>query len=74
VRTAFCHTATNEPYRNSREQELNPHDGEQDHGDAEDHVRYYREKTGMRTVEELERIRRFYQEFNAWLRKIREHQ
>jgi hypothetical protein len=72
VRMAFCRTMTNESCRNGRERDLNPLDGEQDPGDAEDHVRYYREKTGMRTPEEMGRIRRFYREFDAWLQEIRE--
>ena len=73
VRTAFCHTATNEPCRDSHERDLNPRDGEQDLGDAEDHARYYREKTGIRTADDIERIRRFNQEFDKWLQEIREH-
>jgi hypothetical protein len=72
VRTAFCRMATNELCRDSRERDLNPLDGEQDHGDVKDHVRYYHGKTGMRSADEIERIRRFYQEFDAWLREIRE--
>lgn len=64
--------ATNELYRDSRERDLNPLDGEQDQGDVKDHVRYYHGKTGMRSADEIERIRRFYQEFDAWLREIRE--
>jgi transglutaminase-like putative cysteine protease len=73
VRTAFCRTATNEPCRNDHERDLTPCDGELDHWDAGEHARYYREKIGVRTPEELERIRRFYQEFDKWLRDIREH-
>jgi transglutaminase-like putative cysteine protease len=65
VRTACCRTATNEPYRDRREQELNPCDGEQDHGDAGDHARYYRGETSVRTMDEIERIRRFNREFDA---------
>jgi hypothetical protein len=72
VRTAFCHTATTEPYRNGPDQQLNQSDGEQDHGDADAHARYYRGKTGMRTAEEIERIRRFNREFDVWLQEIRE--
>jgi transglutaminase-like putative cysteine protease len=71
VRTAFCRTATNEPCRGSTEKELNPLDGERDYGDAEDHAQDYRGKTGMRTDEEIGQIRRFYQEFDAWLVSIR---
>jgi hypothetical protein len=71
VRTAFCKTATNEPCREPRDARFNPLDGEQDHGDAEDHVRYYREKTGMRTLDDVERIHSFYRKFDAWLETIR---
>ena len=53
VRTAFCRTATNEPYRNGRERELNPCDGEEDHEEAGAHARYYRKKTGTRTADEI---------------------
>ena len=72
VRTAFCRTATNEPYRNGCGQQLNPCDGEQDHRDADAHARHYRGKTGMRTAEEIERIRRFNREFDVCLQEIRE--
>lgn len=71
VRTAYCRTAMNEPYRCDVEAELNPLDGEQDHGDDADHVQYYPKKTGMRTPEEIERIARFYLEFEAWLVSLR---
>jgi transglutaminase-like putative cysteine protease len=71
VRTAYCRTATNEPYRDCREAELNPIDGEQDHGDEEDHVQYYRRGTRMRTAEEIEKIARFYPAFDAWLESLR---
>jgi hypothetical protein len=74
VRTAYCQAVTNEPYRNGRARDLNPLDGEQDHGDAGEYGRYYRERTGMRTPEELERIRRFYREFDRWLVSIRKQQ
>jgi transglutaminase-like putative cysteine protease len=73
VRTAFCRTTTNEPYRARNEQDLNPLDGEQDYGDVMSHARFYREKTGTRSSEETERIRRFYREFDSWLQDIREH-
>jgi hypothetical protein len=46
---------------------LDPLDDEQDHRDAEEYRRYYREKTGMRTQDEIERIRWFYREFDVWL-------
>ena len=66
-------TATNQPFRNRREQDLNPIDGEEDYSDAGAHARYYRGKTRMRTTDEVERIRRFYLQFDEWLEKIREH-
>jgi hypothetical protein len=71
MQTAFCRTETNEPCRNSSEKKMTPLNGEKDRGDAEDHARHYREKTGMRTEEEIMQIRRFYREFDAWLVKIR---
>jgi hypothetical protein len=72
VQTAFRRTGTNEPCRERRECDLTSLDGEQDHGDAGNYARYYREKTGMRTPEELGRIRRFYTEFEEWLVTVRE--
>lgn len=71
VRTAFCRTAAQSPYRNPREKELNQRDGEQDHGDGNLHVRYYRDKTGIRTAEEIGQIRRFFGKFDIWLQDIR---
>ena len=73
MRTAFCRTATDEPYKQRHEQDLNPLDGEEDLGDARECARHYREKTGIRTADEIKRIRRFYQEFDAWLQEIREY-
>jgi hypothetical protein len=71
VRTAFCSTVTNVPSHEGSEGEFHPLNGEQDHGDEDDHVRYYHEKTGMRTREEIERITRFYPEFEAWVVSLR---
>ena len=71
IRTAFCRTATNEPCRDDRERELNPLDGELDHSDQEDQNRYYQEKTGMRTPEEISRVLTFFRHFDAWLAKVR---
>jgi hypothetical protein len=73
VRTAFCRAATNQPCRNRREQDLNPLDGEPDYSDARVYARYYRGKAGIRTPDEIERIRRFYLQFDEWLQEIREH-
>jgi hypothetical protein len=71
VRTAFCRMATNEPCRDDREAEFHPLDGEQDHGDIECHSRFYRGKIRIRSQEEIERISRFYPEFDAWLESLR---
>jgi hypothetical protein len=71
VRTAFCRTVTNKPRRDRCEAEFNPLDGEQDYGEVEGHTRQYREKTRMRTNDEIERIARFYPEFDAWLESLR---
>lgn len=71
VRTAYCRTATSEPCRDRYNVELNPLDGEQNHGDEDDHNQYYRKKTRMRTPEQIEQIARFYPEFDAWLAEVR---
>jgi hypothetical protein len=73
VRTAFCRTATNQPFRNRREQDMKLINGEQDYNDAGAHARHYRGKTGMKTADEIERIRRFYLLFDEWLQEIREY-
>lgn len=71
IRTAFCRTATNEPCRDSREVELRSLDGERVHGDEEDHAQYYRQKVRIRSPDEIERIHRFYREFDTWLVQVR---
>jgi len=72
LRTAFCRTATDEPYRQGHERGLNPLDGEEDYWNARQYTRHYREKTKMLTADEIKRIRRFYNEFDAYLQVIRE--
>jgi hypothetical protein len=71
VRTAYCRTATNEPFRKCGADRALL-DGEEYHGREEDHAQFYRRKTGMRTPEEIERIARFYPEFDAWLKTLRD--
>lgn len=71
--TEFCRKVTNEPYRDRCDPELNRCLGEQDHGDSGDHARHFRRKTGMRTPEEVERNRMFYQAFELWLQEVRKH-
>jgi hypothetical protein len=73
VRTGYFRTVTNGPFRDHGDPELNPCDCEQDHRGTGEHARYYRRKTGIRTPEEIERNRRFYQEFDRWLHEVREH-
>ena len=71
VRTAFCRTATNAPSRPGGDAGFCPIDGEEDHGDEEDHLRACRRKTGMHSADEVARILRFYGEFDAWLEEVR---
>ena len=71
VRTAFCHNLTNEPCRAKGEDELYPIDGEKDHWDVENQVRYYREKVAVSTPDEVKRLARFYREFDDWLDDVR---
>ena len=44
---------------------------EKNHWEADDRERYYREMTGRRTQEDLQRTRRFYQELNVWMEQVR---
>lgn len=71
VRTAFCRTLTNEPCRNDDLRGVSPIDGEMDHGDAESQFRYLREKTGVRTPDDWQKVARFYREFEVWLGAVR---
>ena len=71
VQTAYCRTATSALCHDKCEAELKPLDGEYNHGDEDNHMQYYRKKTGMRTDEQIEQIARFYPEFDAWLAEIR---
>lgn len=71
VRTAFCRTATSEPFRKRDEKELMACDGEEDHADPETRERDFRARVGKRTPEEIQGILRFNQEFDAWLDNLR---
>ena len=71
VRTAFCRTATNEPCRAGGSGEYRPLDGELDHRDVEDRARFYHARIGLRTPDELGRIRRFFDRFDRWLEEVR---
>ncbi|MDD5142259.1 transglutaminase domain-containing protein [Methanoregula sp.] len=71
VRTAYCRTATNEPCRREEDSAFRPLDGEEDHRDEDNQVRYYRQKTGIRSPGEIRRIGQFYPAFDAWLEQVR---
>jgi hypothetical protein len=71
IRTAFCRTATNNPYRDVRDLEFNPLDGEQDHADEEERAQYYRQKMTVHSPKEIGQIRRFYHEFDRWMEEVR---
>jgi hypothetical protein len=73
-RTVYCRTAVNDPSRDRCETGLEPLDGEENHWDEEGHSRNYHRKTTRRTPEEIERIARFYPEFEAWLKSLRRNQ
>jgi hypothetical protein len=47
-------------------------DGELDHLDGGDRARFYREKTGLRTSEEVEQVREFVRLFDTWLERVRQ--
>lgn len=69
---AFRHSLKNELCRTKGEPELFPTDGEKDHWDGEDQARYYREMVAVRTTDEVERITRFYRDFEVWLVDVRQ--
>jgi hypothetical protein len=71
VRTAFCRTAANEPFRTSNEKELRPCEGEENHADPEARERYYRDRVGKRTPDEIQKVHRFNREFDSWLETLR---
>jgi hypothetical protein len=72
VRTAYCRTLKNEPYRDPSEPVCNPLDREQDHGDAGDQDRFYRKRVTLRTPEERNLTSIFYQELDIWMETVRQ--
>jgi len=54
--------------------EIVPQEGERDHWEAEDRVRYHNERTGARTPADIQRTGRFYEKLNEWLGKVREQE
>jgi hypothetical protein len=71
VRTAFCRTARNEPYRGKYEAALKSVDGEKNHWEETDRARYYADKVALRSSGEVERLRLFSMEFSSWLETVR---
>jgi len=71
VRTAFCRTVTNEPFRGNDEAALKPVDGEKNHWQEEDRARHHSQVVLLRSSDEKERIRRFSREFSSWLETVR---
>jgi hypothetical protein len=67
----FCHKLTDRPCRTKNEAESGPVDGEKDHWQVEDRVRYYSEKVAVRTPDEVKRLSEFYCDFDAWLVEVR---
>jgi hypothetical protein len=67
VRTAFCRTVTNEPFRAGCERERNLLDGEENFEDPGGH----HHKTRIWTQQEIHQIHRFYRELDGWLEEVR---
>jgi len=69
--TAFCHRLTDKPGRGQDKGDpRSPYD-EKDHWQLEDRTRFYTEKVGSRTPDEMMRMARFYKEFDEWLVDVR---
>jgi len=71
VLTASCHYLTHESRHAQDEAEPSPIDREKDHWLVEDRARYYCEKVGSRTPDEMMRIARFHKKFDEWLADVR---
>jgi hypothetical protein len=72
VRTAYCRTLENVPCRCGDEEDLDAIDGEKDHWEAEDRARYYNEMVSVRTPEDVTRIMKFFNGFDAWTECLRQ--
>jgi hypothetical protein len=73
VQTVVFNGVANETCRAKDEDEPCPVDGEKDHWQVQDRVRFYREKVSVRTPFEVTRIAQFYREFDAWLTEVRKN-
>ena len=74
VRTGSCHPQMDEPCRAQEEGDSGPSYTEKDHWQEEDRARYYTEKVGSPTKDEMMRIARFYKEFDEWLVNVRKYE
>jgi hypothetical protein len=72
ARLASCEGLENVPCRSEGETAHRPVDGEKNHWDAEDQVRYYHEKVAVRIPDEVMQKAQFYRKFEEWLVVIRQ--
>ena len=72
VRTTYSHTLKSDPCLVKGDAELCAADGEKNHWDEADRARYYREKVAVRTPDDVERIMKFYRDFDTWLVDVRQ--
>lgn len=71
VRTAFCRTLKNEPCKSPADIVPETIDGEKNHLDVRDRVRYIREKIALDSSRDEGQSSRFCREFSAWLEDVR---
>jgi hypothetical protein len=71
VRTAFNNPQKIESCYLKRDEEFCAPDSEKNHWNEVDRARYYHEKVNVRTPGEMELIKQFNREFDAWLDNVR---
>jgi len=54
-----------------RDEEFCAPDSEKNHWNVVDRARYYREKVNIRTFSEVELVKQFNRDFDAWLVDVR---
>jgi hypothetical protein len=74
VQTTFGNTLKSETCQVKGDVELCEADAEKNHWNVVDRARYYREKVAVRTPDEVERIKQFNRDFDAWLVDVRQQQ
>jgi hypothetical protein len=72
VRASVSHALKRDSCIRNEDGGLCATDGEKNHWDAVDQARYNRQKMVVRTMDEMERIRRFNNDFDAWLAEVRQ--